>query len=643
MPDYADVIKTVLLFPLLSAGLIAVLFRRSGMVATGISVFSAGLVMLNVMVYLLVDWNGEAADWTLSWLQLGDWHLELGLLLDRVSAPMLAIVAFIGFWIHIFSVGYMEDDASRGRFFGGLSFFMFSMYGIVLADNLFMMFIFWELVGFSSYMLIAHYWDKAEAAEASKKAFVVNRIGDLGFLVGIVWAYNYYGTTNFAELSALIASGERDAVTGIGLCLICGFLGKSAQFPLQVWLTDAMAGPTPVSALIHAATMVAAGIFLLVRLVGPMDPETFALEASLLTPFVLNTVLWLGALMVCLAGFWALGQTDIKKTLAYSTLSHLGFMATAVGLGMPALAMLHLAMHACFKATLFLCAGSVIHACHHEQDMFRMGGLRKKMPLTFAAFVVALLANCAIYPFAGYFSKEGIIGAAYALGSGENAHWQYMVVFGLTLAGAVATSLYMGRMLWVVFFGKPNSEAAEHAHESSLWMVVPLMVLGVFLSLTAGWFVKSGWPTHIVGFLKEGYSHATHLIHEVHMHTTLLVTGLLIAVVGLALTYLFYGRGAKEDTLQKKAPVAYRALERHGWFDDLYALLTRHVFDRLSVVVAFVVDFIVVTCLLVQGAGASAKLTGRALRTLQTGSVHAYVFWLVIGCLLAGAYAFGLL
>ncbi len=313
-------ILTLLALPLMVSLSIAVFLRRSGLLSVVLSVGCAALILGISALLILSIRDGSSVSFEIPWLVLGDFTIALGFLFDPLAATMLAVVAFIGFWIHIFSIGYMADDGARPRFFGGLAFFMFSIVGIVLSGNLFMTFIFWELVGFSSYLLIAHYWTKEEAAKASLKAFVTNRIGDLGFLIGIVLAYHYYGTADYVELVSLVESGDRDAVTGIGLCLICGFLGKSAQFPLQAWLTDAMAGPTPVSALIHAATMVAAGVFLLARIY------------FLLTPEVIWVILILGTAMVFLAGFWALGQTDIKKTLAYSTLSHLGYMAAAVGL-----------------------------------------------------------------------------------------------------------------------------------------------------------------------------------------------------------------------------------------------------------------------------------------------------------------------
>lgn len=279
---------------------------------------------------------------------------------------------------------------------------MFSMTGLVLSSNLFMMFVFWELVGFSSYALIGHYASTEAAREASKKAFIVNRVGDFGFLLGIIFCWNALGTTNFVEIAQIMKADPSAASTAMGLLILCGFLGKSAQFPLQVWLADAMAGPTPVSALIHAATMVAAGVFMMVRLTS----------IGFVTPEVLNVVLVLGALMAFCAGLWALGQNDIKKILAYSTLAHLGLMGAACSLGYE-LAMFHLTTHAFFKAALFLVAGSAILACHHEQDIYKMGGLFKKMPITGVTALFATLSIMAVPYFSGYYSKEGIMLSAY--------------------------------------------------------------------------------------------------------------------------------------------------------------------------------------------------------------------------------------
>ncbi|WP_309397606.1 NADH-quinone oxidoreductase subunit L [Cerasicoccus maritimus] len=663
--DTLALFNVLLLIPLVSAGLIALFLRRGGYVAAGLSVLAAlGIAVVSFII--IFGWDGQAlggAEYSYTWLKFGSYQIDIGYYFTHESATMLAVVAFIGFFIHVFSVGYMDDDKNKGRFFGGLSIFMFSMLGIVLSSNLFMIFIFWELVGFSSYMLIAHYWDKDFAAAASKKAFIVNRVGDFGFLVGIAWAYHYFGTADFYEINELIASGEKHAVTGIGLLLMCGFLGKSAQFPLQVWLTDAMAGPTPVSALIHAATMVAAGVYFMVRIF------------FLLTPEVLEVVMWICAAMSMLAGFWALGQSDIKKSLAYSTLSHLGYMGTALGLGFPGLAIMHMAMHACFKATLFLCSGSVIHACHHEQDMFKMGGLYKKMPITGTAFLIAALSISAVPFFAGYYSKDTIINAAYGLGV-ETGHTTYYWVYGLTLVAALTTALYMGRMFFVVFLGKPNSEKAEHAHESSLLMTVPLIVLGCALSLGAGWFASKSldfkWadgemtamlPTDTTVFMMDGYGQqaeaedhahgphhgygggytaAHHAVEATEQGTMLEGVTLGVMLLGFVFTYLFYGLGPKTDKLQVKAPGLYAALEKHGWFDDVYDYYVAHVQERFANLLA-VLDNLLISGLLVCGTAGVAGLFGMVSRSLHVGNIHGYVYWFLAGVIFFGAFALGLL
>lgn len=646
--DMASLLTAILLLPLLAAAGIACLLRRAGGLAAMVSVFAAaGILVLSMLA--IFNWDGSAFSASMTWLQLGDLTVRMGFFFDYQAATMLAVVAFVGFFIHLFSVGYMDDDPAKGRFFGGLSIFMFSMLGIVLADNLFMIFVFWELVGFSSYMLIAHYWDKGFAAEASKKAFIVNRVGDFGFLIGIVWAWHYFGTADLEGIrQAMLPVAEggdgKSAVTGIGLLLMCGFIGKSAQFPLQVWLTDAMAGPTPVSALIHAATMVAAGIYFMARVF------------FLLTPAVLDWVLWSAAILTVAAGFWALGQRDIKKSLAYSTLSHLGYMAVALGLGFPGLAMMHMAMHACFKATLFLCSGSVIHACHHEQDMFRMGGLLKKMPITALAFIAAGLSIAAFPYTAGFFSKDTIISVAYTLGhnSGEP---KYYWVFGLTLLAALTTSLYMGRIFWVVFCGKPNSEAAASAHESSWWMTLPLVVLGCVLSIGAGWFVF-GWswlggamnaliPANaaqfmLVGFGADGYVAAHHLVEASGLALPLMLAGLAAMVLGFVVTFFYYGCGPSTDRLERCHPLAFKVLERHGWFDDFYDAYVRRVQQRFAHMLGFL-DLLLINGMIVRGAAGIAGLCGIVLRSLHVGNPQAYIYWFLIGVLLFGAYAFGIL
>ncbi len=652
-------LSLILLLPLGSAVVIALFLRKRGNLAALLSIM-VGFTVMALSLYVILtsynpartvypagspesslpsaamqNWLGMAgpvwAEASHHWLQFGDYVFAMGFHFNNLSALMLLVVSFVACWIQLFSAGYMADDEGKARFFGGLSIFMFSMLGIVLADNLVMLFVFWELVGFSSYMLIAHYYTTDFANMASKKAFIVNRIGDLGFLLGIVWCWDHYGTVRLSELEniigyhpGLVAGG---AATGIGLLLMCGFIGKSAQFPLQVWLTDAMAGPTPVSALIHAATMVAAGIYFLARVF------------FLLPPFTLHWIMWSGAAMTACAGLWALGQTDIKKTLAYSTLSHLGYMATAVGLGYPQLAMFHLAMHACFKATLFLGSGSVIHACHHEQDIYKMGGLRKKMPITAATFLLASLANCAVPFFSGAYSKDSIISAAYLKGHDEGLI--YYGVYALVLFGALCTALYTCRLFAVVFLGKARSEEAAHAHESGASMTVPLIVLGL-LSLAAGWTVYDWkWagglmtgliPSGCAQVFLGGFSALEHTLEEKGLGHGLEIINVIVVLAGLAASYAFYGRSAAAgDPLAAKSPGAFRVLERHGWFDDVYDWYVAHVQQHFCDVLA-ALDKLAIqfgggqVC-----AGGLSGLTGALLRRATVGSIHAYVYWFLAG------------
>jgi NADH-quinone oxidoreductase subunit L len=519
------------------------------------------------------------------------------------------VVSFVAAWIHLFSVGYMRDDDARGRFFGGLSIFMFSILGIVVADNLLMTFVFWELVGFSSYMLIAHYFDKDYAAAASKKAFIVNRVGDLGFILGIAFCLAHFGTLNFAELSALKPAAGWPWL--LGALLMCGFIGKSAQFPLHVWLTDAMAGPTPVSALIHAATMVAAGVYFMARI------------AFLLTPDVLQLVAVSGAGMAALAGLCALAQTDIKKSLAYSTLAHLGIMGCALGLGRPDLAVLHMAMHAFFKATLFLGAGSVIHGCHHEQDMLKMGGLARKMPVTTAAFVAATLSNCAVPFLAGWYSKDAIL---------EAAHASNLYLFALLGLAAVATCLYSARMVRLVFFGPANSEAADHAHESPWTMTAPLVVLGLGFSVAAGFAADALIPAAALARVAEP-------LHAMAFHATSAATLVGLAALALgALAFRYYGRTAGVDSLRADLPRFYGVLE-FRWMDTVYGWYVDRVQRRLSEFLAFL-DLLLINGVAVRwlGAGVPAVLGYLTGRALHRGQTRLYALSLVVGTLLLAWY-----
>lgn len=622
-------LSLLLLMPLCAAALIVLFFRRGRKIPALLSVGSAGAALAVALAALLSDTSLYTS--SLEMFKLGSFTFDMGFLLDKPAANMLFVVCFVGFLIHVFSVGYMDDDDSRGRFFAGMSFFMFSMTGLVLSSNLFMMFVFWELVGFSSYALIAHYSSTDAAKEASKKAFIVNRVGDFGFLLGIIFCWSTFGTTDFSELAKIIAANPESASTAMGLLLLCGFLGKSAQFPLQVWLPDAMAGPTPVSALIHAATMVAAGVFMMVRLCS----------FGFLTPEVLDVVLVLCSLMAFCAGLWALGQTDIKKILAYSTLAHLGLMGSAIALGYD-LAMFHLTTHAFFKATLFLVAGSIIHACHHEQDIYKMGGLFKKMPITSIAALLATLSIVAIPYFAGYFSKEAIVVAAFRrMASGVLLD---QIAFGLIFVAAALTPVYMFRLFFNVFCGTPRSEAAKSARESSLFMTLPLVVLGIY-SLAGAWGFEFGFQwlggkfcglipasaTSFVGELLKNHSSSADIAEATRMVGK---AAMLCTFVGIAFAYVVYGRNKGYDPIQKNFPTLYNALEQHGWFDRVYNWYVVKVQQRIATFLATFVDLLVIELLCVRGAGIVCAVVGHGFKKLHDCSCNSQVKWLVFGVVL---------
>lgn len=611
----AQILLAALLAPLLSAVLIACFLRRRGTLASYLSVAAAAGIC--VFSYLAIKANeAEPIRAAIEWLSFGNFTVSMGFLFDGVAATMLTMVAFVGLLIHVFSLGYMADDKAKGRFFGGLSIFMFSMLGIILADNLIMIFVFWELVGFSSYMLIGHYLDTDDAAAASKKAFIVNRIGDLGFLIGIVYAYWHFGTTNIEAMGAAVNADPSLISWVIAALLMCGFIGKSAQFPLHVWLPDAMAGPTPVSALIHAATMVAAGVYFLIR-IAFLFPES-----------VLGGIAILGTSVAVYAGFCAYGQNDIKKILAYSTLSQLGYMSAAFGLGFAGIALFHLITHAFFKALLFLGAGSIIHGCHHEQDIFKMGGILKKMPITSITFFIGVLALCGVYGFAGFYSKDAILVAG-----GLNS----TAIFALLTLGAFLTAGYMGRLVWIVFFGEPKSDAASHAHESGFSMVLPLIILAV-LSVVGGWIEV--WPEATGEIIRENLEHLHHAEGHDAMHSKVMILGSTAWIVGLLGSFFFYGVGKNGDALQNRAKSVYEFLKARLWFDEIYGFYVAKIQQRVAVLLSFL-DVFLIKGLFVRGSAGLVGLVGACSRSLHVGNIHGYVYWFLAGIILLWALATG--
>jgi NADH-quinone oxidoreductase subunit L len=617
----------LLLLPLASAAFIALFLRRQGTLASWVSVAAATGI---VLIAGHLAFRGLRFNASMEWLRFGDFAISLGFKFDDLAALMLFIVTFVGLCIHVFSLGYMHDDKARARYFGGLSIFMFSMIGIVLADNLFMMFIFWELVGFSSWLLINHWHEKTSASDAAKKAFIVNRVGDFGFLLGIIMCYWLNGTVNLSELA-----GHHVFSRAIPLLLFCGAVGKSAQMPLHVWLPDAMEGPTPVSALIHAATMVAAGIYMLCRI----EP----LFAGV--PDALNLVMWIGVITAVYAAFCAVAQSDIKKVLAYSTLSQLGYMVAAFGLGstmlypiidpdrpgMPSTgdikyviqagvgaAMFHLTTHAFFKALLFLGSGAVIYACHHEQNIFKMGGLRKKLPLTFITFTIGVAAISGLPFLAGFYSKDAILNLAL-----EKNH----LVFCILAFTAILTAFYMTRLWKLVFLGAPRSESAEHAHEVGPSMALPLIVLAVF---------------SIIGGYTAIYRHAFDGVLRLVPHaegSTILIVSLGILIIGAGGAFAFY-QSAATDTLAKRSPGLFALLVSKLFIDEAYNYYVAKIQQRFAMFLNLL-DQVFLAGIIIRGLAGVVGLVGLGARALHTGRLSAYVYWFLIGVVLLWGYAAG--
>ncbi|RRJ94429.1 NADH-quinone oxidoreductase subunit L [Opitutaceae bacterium TAV4] len=622
----------VLLLPLASATLIAIALRRLGNIAALVSTLTAAAIAAGALALAFGGTRITGPEASIEWLRLGGFSLSLGFKFDDLAALMLSVVGIVGLCVHVFSLGYMSDDSAKARYFGGLSIFMFSMIGIVLADNLFMIFIFWELVGFSSWLLINHFCDKTSAADAAKKAFIANRVGDFGFLLGIIACYAIFGTVNLSQL-AILANGGVAVATCIPLLLFCGAVGKSAQMPLHVWLPDAMEGPTPVSALIHAATMVAAGIYMLCRI----EPLFAA------APDALTIVMWVGTATALYAALCAVTQRDIKKVLAYSTLSQLGYMVAAFGLGRLAqpeapaeqtlllagvgAAMFHLTTHAFFKALMFLGSGSVIHGCHHEQDIFKMGGLAKKMPVTFITFTIGVLAIGGLPFISGFYSKDAILHLAQA---------KSQPVFVILVATAVLTAFYMARMWKLVFLGTPRTHASEHAHESGLSMTIPLLVL-------AALSIVGGWTTGKLGSLLYG-SHFNGVWSQIpHAHgSSVLIMSIAILLVGAGTALVFY-KNAPTDTLEKKSPPLFTLLAAlKVSFDAAYDYYVAKIQQRFALLLNGA-EMLLLSGLIIRGAAGVTGLFGLAARALHTGSLHAYVYWFLIGAALFWALAGGLL
>jgi len=689
----------ILLAPLAAFAIVIFLGKRflprGGDWVSLFAIFS-GLVLSLYLFFskMLVDYDPNYFhSMRFDWLRWGDYTLRIGITLDNVSIVMLVIVTLISALVHLYSVGYMKDDPKYSRYFSFLSLFSFSMLGLVLADNLLIIFCFWELVGLSSYLLIGFWHEKDIAADAGKKAFIVNRIGDVGMLIGILLVFTILGTLNLQEIAAGVAAGKLSGgmLTIVGICLFCGAIGKSAQFPLHVWLPDAMEGPTPVSALIHAATMVAAGVYLLVRMFVFMS-----FDASLVVAYV-------GGFTALFAATIAVAQYDIKRVLAYSTLSQLGYMVMALGVGSYTAGFYHLATHAVFKACLFLCSGSVIHAMHHAlhhihsdaepQDMRNMGGIKKYMPLTFFTMLIATIALSGVPLTSGFLSKDAILGGTLAF---SMLHPQHSLLAFFGFAAAALTAFYMFRLIYMTFFGefRPGKEAEKALHESPWTMTAPLAILAT-LCFFAFWSLPSFNPSTPAGSwfatlmpnpprayaelepgAGHGHSEATHneeqapahtaasshvseTEHHKHVHHTAhnvaMLISILVAGLGILIATMgYYWKKIDPAVWQRRLGVLYQGMFHKWWCDEIYHAtavsgtinLARisgwfdlHIIDgfvdfvaflgRIAAVIHWWFDLYIVDGL-VNLTAWIVGLFGRILRLFQGGQIQRYILYTVV-------------
>ncbi len=608
-----DYLWLLIALPLLGALTLILFGKHIGEPASGWLASALVVIPFLIAAALTVPFlNGAESEtvFLFSWIPVIGANASL--LWDPLSALMTLVVTGVGGLIHVYSVGYMHGDPRYPRFFAYMNFFIASMLTLVLADNFALMFVGWELVGLSSYLLISFWFVKPSAAAAGKKAFIVNRIGDWGFLIALMMIFAAFGTLDFAivfaEAHGVLSVGLATAIT---LMLFIGATGKSAQLPLYVWLPDAMEGPTPVSALIHAATMVTAGVYMIARtaVLFEMAPISLAIVATV------------GALTAIFAATLAVGQRDIKRVLAYSTISQLGYMVMAVGLTAFTAGIFHLMTHAFFKALLFLGAGSVIHAMSDEQDMWKMGGLRKYVPITFVTMAVGWLAISGLFPLAGFWSKDEILASAFAKGG------FFLILWGIGVVTALITAFYMTRLIILTFFGDKRWDEGVHPHESPWTMTIPLIVLAL-LSAIAGL-----WNTPVRLGLEHFLEPVFGDIHQVHPAGGLTVWALALislamVVIGILIAYGRYGRG---DLPNEEGGYWAAALDGYG-VDTFYGKVIVLPGKTISTWLAMVFDTKVVDGV-VNGLAYGVRAFGSSMRVLQTGWVRSYGAAIVAGSL----------
>lgn len=592
------------LFPFL-AFIVNIFFgRRLKDISAIVSIVTSSISFLLSLIVFKGLLIGEGSYTLGQWLTIGGVPLNFGIIVDPLTVMMLFVVTVVGTLIQIYSVGYMHGDPRFSRFFAYISLFMASMLGLVLADNFVMLYIFWEGVGLCSYLLIAFWFERDSAAKAGLKAFITTRIGDTGFLLGIFLLFFTTKTFYFSDLP--YATGNEWILTLAALLIFSGAVGKSAQFPLHVWLPDAMEGPTAVSALIHAATMVAAGVYLVARTYGLFVAH----------PLCLQVVAVIGGISALMAASIATVNNDIKRVLAYSTISQLGLMMLGLGVGGYSAGTFHLMTHAFFKALLFLCAGSVIHAVH-TQDIQKMGGLLSKMKVTGITFIIGTLALAGVPPFAGFWSKDEILSEAL-----RNGH---TVLFAVATLTSLLTAFYMSRLIFLVLFGKPRSDL--HAHESPKTMTIPLVVLAIFAAFIG--FVGSPLMNH--AFQKFVFFESAGGAAELHSNNLVMQISTLVSLLGIGLAYVFYIMGHKILPAMVRAQFAplYRLLLNKYYVDEMYDVL--FVKPCLKICkISFSFDASVIDGM-VNGTARLVQLCSRILRPIQTGLIQNYLLIQVLG------------
>jgi len=643
--SWDSLIPLIAILPLAGFAITAVIGRRLGKQAHWVpvgAVFVAWLIAMAAALSALTGAEpfGEVGYGVhlFEWIPAGQFSVDVGFFIDNLTACLLIVVTTIGLLVHVYSIGYVAHDPGYWRFFAYLNLFMFSMLLLVLADNFLAVFVAWELVGLCSYLLIGFWYRKRSAALAAKKAFIVNRVGDVGFALGIMLIFVSLGTLNIRDVVERIGELDTTTIVAISLLIFAGAMGKSAQFPLHVWLPDAMEGPTPVSALIHAATMVNAGVYLVAR-TNPIFAHA---------PEALVVVAGIGIFTSILAASIAMTQTDIKRVLAYSTLSQLGYMFAALGVGAWTAAIFHLMTHGFFKGLLFLGSGSVIHAVHEEQDMRRMGGLASKIPITYATMLIGSLAIAGIPPLAGFFSKDEILGESFKLGF----YWVWAI--GFVVAGL--TAFYMFRLMGLTFWGAFRGPKAvwDRVHESPAVMTVPLIllaipsaILGLALGLPYGGSLIGGWLEPVFAEGQELLGHEEAAFAIAGIDGALILASVAVAAIGIALAWRLFGAelaglriGGQPERVREltaRVPFLYRASLNKWWFDDLNHLVFIVIGGRVAAATWWfdreVVDGTV------NALGRVTLLSGRGLRQVQTGRVQNYALGIALGLIvMAGSY-----